>query len=128
MAEIKQVIVMRTDLMMTKGKMIAQGAHASMAVITQCLYQTNTDILFKPTEEIRKWIFGQSFTKICVRIDSEEELDKIYKMAQDAGIVSALIVDSGRTMFGGIPTKTCCAIGPDYSIKIDQITGNLKLL
>ena len=30
---IKQVIVMRTDLNMRKGKMIAQGAHASMKVL-----------------------------------------------------------------------------------------------
>lgn len=31
--ETKQVIVMRKDLNMRKGKMIAQGSHASMAVI-----------------------------------------------------------------------------------------------
>ena len=30
---IKQVIVMRRDLNMRKGKMVAQGAHASMAVL-----------------------------------------------------------------------------------------------
>jgi len=30
--EVKQVIVLRKDLQMRKGKMIAQGAHASMKV------------------------------------------------------------------------------------------------
>jgi PTH2 family peptidyl-tRNA hydrolase len=43
-------------------------------------------------------------------------------------VVFDLIIDSGKTEFGGVPTKTCLAIGPDYSEKIDKVTGNLKLL
>ena len=80
------------------------------------------------TTEMHDWIFSDSFTKICVRVGSEKELDDIFAQAQKAGIVSALIIDSGKTMFHGVPTKTCCAIGPDYSSKIDIITGELKLL
>ena len=33
MSTVKQVIVIRKDLKMTKGKMIAQGSHASLGVV-----------------------------------------------------------------------------------------------
>jgi len=39
-----------------------------------------------------------------------------------------VITDNGKTEFGGIPTKTCLALGPDLSEKIDEVTGDLKLL
>ena len=38
-----------------------------------------------------------------------------------------LCVDAGRTEFHGVPTATCCAIGPDWPERIDPITGHLKL-
>ncbi|MFC1681606.1 peptidyl-tRNA hydrolase [Pseudomonadota bacterium] len=43
------------------------------------------------------------------------------------GLRSYLIRDSGRTEFGGVPTLTACAIGPDDSDKIDAVTKDLKL-
>jgi PTH2 family peptidyl-tRNA hydrolase len=45
-----------------------------------------------------------------------------------AGIKHHVVTDSGLTEFGGVPTKTCVAIGPDKSSKIDIITGGLELL
>lgn len=113
----KQVIVMRSDLNMRKGKMIAQGAHASMKVLVE-----NAD-----DKRILSWL-ANSFTKIVVRVDSEDELLTIYNQAKEAGILSALITDNGATEFGGVKTNTCIAIGPDESDNIDKITGHLKLL
>jgi len=117
----KQVIVMRTDLGMRKGKMIAQGAHASMAFLTRQI--ENVDL----SEAEQKWL-KSSFAKICVRVDSEEELDQIHEKAKEKGLVVHEIIDSGKTEFKGLSTKTCLAIGPDYSEKIDEITGDLELL
>ncbi len=60
---IKQVIVMRHDLKMRRGKQIAQGAHASMAFLTRRL-QSRTSIGmddFSPNEQT--WILG-SFAKV----------------------------------------------------------------
>ena len=71
---------------------------------------------------------NSGFTKICVRVDSEEELLAIHQKALNVNLESHLITDSGRTEFNGVPTNTCIAIGPDYSDTIDQITGHLKLL
>ena len=124
---IKQVIVMRHDLKMRRGKQIAQGAHASMAFLTRRL-QSRTSIGmddFSPNEQT--WILG-SFAKVCVRCNSEEELMAIHDKAIASSLEVHLITDSGRTEFHGKPTRTCLAIGPDEAAKIDQVTGHLELL
>ena len=75
----------------------------------------------------KDWFSGD-FTKVCLYVNSEEELDDIYNKAKDAGLNVCEIIDNGLTEFHGVKTKTCLAIGPDLSDKIDPITGNLKLL
>ena len=62
-----------------------------------------------------------------MQVSSEEELLAHHQKALELGLRSHLIRDSGRTEFGGVPTLTACAIGPDESVKIDAVTGNLKL-
>lgn len=134
----KQVLVMRTDLNMRKGKMIAQGAHASIAFLTNRIrvvenehnydaigHQNLWPLAFSDAE--RQWIEG-AFTKICVRADSEEELLAVHRAATDAGLTSKLIIDKGLTEFGGVPTATCVGVGPDWAEDVDKITGSLKLL
>jgi PTH2 family peptidyl-tRNA hydrolase len=125
----KQVIVMRRDLNMRKGKMISQGAHASMKVILEQMVrgpEENKRILWV-SGAIQEWL-DHLFTKICVQVGSEAELLEIYEAARAAGLPCSLITDAGLTEFKGVPTHTCCAIGPAYPDKIDPITGHLKLL
>jgi peptidyl-tRNA hydrolase, PTH2 family len=118
---VKQVIVMRNDLNMRKGKMIAQGAHASiMFLAASCLLNTGVH------DDAVPWLC-QGMTKICVRVDSEAELLDIQKKATEAGLVVNPIVDAGLTEFAG-PTFTCLAIGPNKADAIDAVTGHLKLL
>lgn len=126
MNPVKQIIVMRTDTdpPMRKGKMIAQGCHASIAFITRRMQNANSLPKLKEVEQ--KWI-EHGFAKICVRVDSERELMEVYQKAKSAGLEVHLVTDSGKTEFKE-PTKTCLAIGPDYASKIDPITGHLKLL
>lgn len=129
----KQVIVMRRDLKMRRGKEIAQGSHASIAFLTRRLQKSWWELIFLIlsgrllTKAEWKWILG-SFAKICVKANSEEELLGIYNKAKEAGLEVHLITDSGRTEFHGKPTNTCLAIGPDDSEKIDPVTGHLNLL
>ena len=120
----KQVIVMRNDLNMRKGKMIAQGSHASISFLTRRIKSSGK---LKVSAAEQDWLDG-SFAKICVRVDSEEELLDVFNKAKVAGLEAHLITDSGKTEFNGVPTNTCIAIGPDYCSKIDKITGNLQLL
>lgn len=118
----KQVIVLRKDLNMRKGKMVAQGAHASMAVILEEQLKSHY-----PTPAIAEWLNG-SFTKICVSVSSEDELVQLYTEAKARGIPCSLIKDSGFTEFNGVPTLTAVAIGPDYPEVIDPLTKHLPLL
>lgn len=122
---VKQVIVMRKDLNMRRGKEIAQGAHASQAWLLKKIdehYQKDPAYVeFTIPEQI--WLAGP-VTKICVRVDSEEALMEVYENAQKAGILVHLITDAGATEFHGVPTRTCLAIGPFWSDAIDKITGD----
>lgn len=125
--KIKQVIVMRHDLKMRRGKQIAQGAHASMSFLCHRLQGEGTISLSDFSEVERTWLTG-AFAKVCCRVNSEEELMSIHAKAHAAGLAVHLITDSGKTEFHGQPTRTCLAIGPDIADKIDPITGHLELL
>ena len=126
----KQVIVLRKDLKMRKGKMVAQGAHASMKAILDrggIKHPESNTLIVEMTPEMKSWICG-IFTKVCVSVDSEEELLYCYKQAKSAGLICSLIQDSGLTEFNGIPTYTAVAVGPASNEDVDKITGELKLL
>jgi PTH2 family peptidyl-tRNA hydrolase len=130
----KQIIVVRKDLNMRKGKMVAQGAHASLAAILNNSDKSTSGeirILLEGGEKndaaLKDWLLGR-FTKICVYVNSEEELLAVYQQAEDKGLLCALITDAGLTEFNNVPTKTCCAIGPAWSDELEEITGKLPLL
>ncbi len=113
---LKQVIIMRDDLNMRRGKEIAQGGHAVNEIARK--YSNRT--------AYKNWVAtGQ--TKICVRISGEDALRDLAQKAHDAGLPYAVITDAGHTEFKGKPTLTCMAIGPAPAEKIDPITGHLKL-
>lgn len=123
----KQVIVIRKDLNMRKGKMIAQGAHASMRAILM-LGRREGDHWVTPLDaRLEPWLLGR-FKKVCVYVSSEAELLDIHARAQAAGLINALIQDAGLTEFGGVPTHTAVAVGPDRGDRVDAITGSLPLL
>jgi len=120
---------MRKDLGMRKGKMIAQGAHASLAVLLEAgaLAEDRASFTLAVSPPVAEWLGGR-FTKVCVSVSSEEALDAVVAKAKAAGVACALIVDAGHTEFHGVPTKTCCAVGPAWSDEVDAITGELPLL
>lgn len=128
---VKQVIIVRKDLNMRKGKMIAQGAHASVNVIIELMEFREQ---LKPlngkspeVEALNEWLISGT-RKIAVSVDSELELLKVYESAHILNIPCALISDAGHTEFHGKSTLTAVAIGPWDSEEIDKITGELKLL
>jgi len=118
--DLKQVIILRKDLNMRKGKMIAQGAHASLNAFMNALHGHQHDLA-------RNWHENMA-TKICVGVPSEQELLAVYQRAKDANIPCSIITDAGKTEFNGVPTKTAVAIGPFRADEIDKITGTLTLL
>ena len=141
MKDIKQVIAVRKDLNMRKGKIAAQVAHACMAIFFNALKKTTRpprDLDLSEIQYAHYWTcpdlpyFSEfiegSFKKIVVYVNSEQELKDIYEKAREAGIYASLILDSGLTEFHGIPTYTTCAIGPWDGDEINEITGHLPLL
>lgn len=129
---VKQVIIMRKDLNMRKGKMIAQACHATMKNLLDHSY-TNIDLSIAPflsielDDDVREWL-QSGFTKICLYVDSEADLYTAYQVARDAGLRVSMIEDNGTTEFNGVKTNTCIAIGPNKSDEINIVTGHLKLL
>lgn len=135
----KQVIVIRKDLNMRKGKMIAQGSHAAMSFLTKggrvdydYQHVGRDDYFYKDLEskyvdEINHWL-ENSFRKICVYVNSEQELDELHQKALDNGLISHMIIDNGATEFNGVLTKTCIAIGPAWEHKFEGLTDHLPLL
>lgn len=118
--ERKQVIIIRRDLKMRRGKEISQGCHASLGAILR-------DGKLKTDKDTKIWLEGR-FTKICVRVESEEELLEIYNQARNAKLNCSLITDAGLTEFNGVPTLTAVAVGPGKPEIVDKITGHLQLL
>jgi PTH2 family peptidyl-tRNA hydrolase len=125
--EHKQVIVLRKDLNMRKGKMVAQGAHASMRAILNGARRDGDALIIPLDARNEPWLCGR-FKKICVSVNSESELLTLHQRALDTGLITALIRDPGLTEFDGVPTYTALAIGPDEDVKIDELTKDLPLL
>jgi PTH2 family peptidyl-tRNA hydrolase len=135
----KQILIVRKDLNMRKGKIAAQCAHASLGAILKnstteyihselsCHSLMKRIITYDSESSMASWL-NHSFTKICVYVNSEEELLQIQSQAISAGILNCLITDSGKTEFNNIPTNTVLALGPAWSTDIDPITKHLPLL
>ncbi|HEY2682274.1 MAG TPA: aminoacyl-tRNA hydrolase [Steroidobacteraceae bacterium] len=125
--EHKQVIVLRKDLNMRKGKMVAQGAHASLRAILNLARRDGDALIIPLDSRSEPWLCGR-FKKICVSVNSEAELLDLHRRALESGLIAALIKDAGLTEFDGVATYTALAIGPDAGEKIDPLTGSLPLL
>lgn len=114
---LKQVIIVRTDLKMEKGKIAAQCSHAAV----EALEKTRK----KNKEIAEEWLF-EGMPKIVLKAGSEKELLEIFEKAKKT-IPAALVIDAGRTQVekGSI---TALGIGPWNSAEIDKLTKHLKLL
>lgn len=130
---VKQIIVVREDLNMSRGKLASQVAHASLKSIVDAMKRTDLRetgdylVLSLEDQDLKEWLNG-SFTKIVVYVKSEEKLMQLYEKVQQAGLRVSLIIDNGTTEFGGVKTKTCIAIGPHSAERIDPFTKKYPLL
>ena len=114
----KQVIAMRTDLKMSRGKMAVQAGHAAVSAAEEARK--------KCPEWLKAWI-REGQCKIAVRVESEQALLELEEEAKRSKLPTALIIDRGLTELPP-DTITCLGIGPAQSAQIDAITGKLPLL
>ncbi len=137
----KQMIVMRRDLRMRKGKIAAQAGHACVEATLMALVREGrlSEVRMTPDEgwvylehpasevtPLSDW-FDAGVAKVCVYVDSEDELLDIAEQGHEQGFLVALIRDAGFTEFHGEPTYTCLAFEPLPADRIDPITGGLPL-
>lgn len=115
MGSLKQVILVRDDLRMSKGKTAAQVAHAAV------------DAVFRSNKKLVKNWRDQGMKKIALRVKDKEELLRYKALAEEADLTTAVITDAGHTEVEP-GTMTCMAIGPDAEAKIDKVTGELSPL
>jgi peptidyl-tRNA hydrolase, PTH2 family len=116
--ELKQVIIVRQDLKLPKGKMAAQVAHASVEAVLKT-QKNNPEI-------VQKWRL-EGMKKIILKVEDEKELFKYFQMSKDDGLVTAMITDAGKTVVAP-GTRTCFAIGPGEEDDIDLVTKDLKMI
>lgn len=111
----KQAILIRKDLKLSRGKLAVQTAHASVEAT-----------LKSKKDKLLIW-HDSGMKKVVLKVENLTELNKYERLAKKEKIVTAKIKDAGRTE---VPpgTITCLAIGPDEAIKIDKISGKLKLI
>lgn len=118
MTDYKQVIVVRNDLKMGKGKLAVQVAHAAVS---------SAEYTRKHRKEWFDAWFGENQAKICVKVNDEKELRLLKGRLDEMGIPNSLIQDAGLTQLEP-GTTTCLGIGPLPSETADRYTGELKLL
>lgn len=114
----KQVIIVRTDLNMSPGKLAVQVAHGAVAAAERA------------RQEKREWLDAwlvEGQKKVVVKVKGERELLELYGRARKLGLPCELIRDAGLTE---LPpnTATVLAVGPAPSEAVDGITGDLPLL
>lgn len=135
----KQVIAVRKDLNMRKGKIAAQVAHTVNKMFKQHLVAVNIlsedggvpvsmGLEYRFLSKQANWILGDKATKIVVGVESEKELIDLIEKAKGLGIPYQDIIDAGLTEFGGVPTRTCVGFGPGTPEELDPLTGHLSLL
>lgn len=129
MSEVKQIIVVRKDLNMRKGKLARQVAHAHIKfLLANNEAERGDEIVVKLTPEESEWMVSGSMSTIVVSCDSEDELRSLMFQAELADIEVYPVIDKGKTEFHGVPTLTCAVFGPCEASDIDPITGKLPLL
>lgn len=111
----KQVILVRQDLQLPKGKLAAQVAHGSVEAFSRA------------EKDVQKSWKSEGQMKVVLKVPGEKELLNYLQFAKDAGLPSALITDAGRTVIAP-GTVTVLGIGPAEEGAVDAITGELSLL
>lgn len=114
----KLVLIVRTDLGMSPGKIAAQCGHATLAC-----YKA---LLKKNPKLIQHWErTGQA--KIALKAASEDQILELEAIAKSMDLCARSIIDAGRTQIAA-GSRTVLGIGPAPVALINEVTGNLRLL
>ncbi|KAI1780523.1 PTH2-domain-containing protein [Hypoxylon cercidicola] len=125
--ECKLVLVVRTDLGMTKGKIAAQCSHATLACYKTLSRAAQRNPSSSPEARLLQRWERRGQAKIAVQVKSEAELLELMGKARSLGITAEVIQDAGRTQIDP-GSLTVLGVGPAPKSLVDKVTGGLKLL
>ncbi len=107
---------------MGPGKIASQAGHAYLGAFLQCKDSKITQAYHSEFPE-------SPGTKICLCVDTLDQLLNAEQQAKEAGLSFFRVVDSGcKNFFNGEPTITALGIGPATKNQIKHITGRFKLM
>lgn len=109
-------LIVRTDLKMSKGKIAAQCGHAVQWLVINGLQN----------KSFKEYLKG-CYAKICLKIPSETEMDKISGYCYHKRINHYQVIDAGRTQVP-VNSKTVLGVGPLRRSQVPDLIRDLKLL
>ena len=112
----KMCVLVRDDLKMSKGKVLAQVSHTIVDATVKAY--TQSQLFFKWRADGEKIVI--------LKVPNEKTLMCIMNIAERKGVNCGYTVDAGLTEV--LPgTKTVGFVGPNFEDKVDKLTGQLKL-
>ena len=113
----KQVIVVRAELDLSRGKWCAQAAHAALMAAEEARKRHRL--------WYRKWL-EEGQKKVILQVPSLKDLERLKALAEKMKVPTAIVVDFGLTEVAP-GTVTCMGFGPAPGEVVDRITGSLPL-
>ena len=111
------VLIVRSDLKLSSGKMVAQTGHAAVEIALKAK-RSEPNLL-------TRWR-NEGARKIALKVANEDALKQLYNDAINAKLITYLVKDAGHTE---IPPGTLTVVGilgPRRAV--DALVGNLSLL
>jgi peptidyl-tRNA hydrolase, PTH2 family len=114
----KQVLVIRSDLEMGRGKAAVQCAHAAVSAAEEARNHLHS--------WWKSWM-EEGQLKVAVKVPDLDSVLDLERKGRSKGIPAHLVRDRGLTQ---VPpgTITCLGLGPAPADIVDSLTGNLTLL
>lgn len=111
----QMVVVVNTDLKMSRGKILSQFGHAIDGVSEQ---------LADNPRLAEAWRASGS-AKIALK-GTQDQINQVYYSAKELGLMYYRVFDAGKTQ---VPagSNTCIVVGPATKEDLDPVTGRLSL-
>jgi peptidyl-tRNA hydrolase len=120
---INQILIIRKDLRISKGRIIELCSHASMIFLSYLYTSKPYKEKLKSLgyiKEVEEWL-NEKIQPICFYVENEDELLDIYEQASFEKLIVHIVKNKNRLNF------ICLAIGPHNEKKFEKIIRKLKL-
>lgn len=132
-SNVKQIVVIRKDLKLSKTEMLTQSNYATSELIKsfmkrdkQFLGKNIKYVIETELNSALDILLSKADNKEFFIVDSEDELLHLYNKVKISNIPVVLIEDSSLRGSKKDKVKTCICIGPVKEEEISKIVGHLQ--